>query len=126
MYFRLEAPVPAIASTLLLPQPAFGNVEQLTAEVVPIKMMDGSTRTMVKAADNKRLYRYDFTLSSEKVEEVEDFVRRYRGNKFRVVWRGKTVEGYLTLNPVEAAGDGRAGGWPGGEAYTVTLEITEK
>ena len=124
-YFIVQAPYPALASTMLLPSPQVGNNLGATSEVVIIKMMDGSRRSIVKKAGNNRRYRWTFVLSRDKIEEVQDFVLRYRGSSFRTIWRGNVVIGKLNLNPVEFAGNGRAGGWPGNEAYEVTLELIE-
>ena len=124
-YFRLEAPYPASASTVLLPSPAIGNNQGLLSQVTVIKMMDGSRRSYVKKAEGKKRHRWDFTISRDKMEEMSDFVTRYRGAKLRIVWRDRTVIGKFGINPVEFVGLGRAGGWPGGEAYQMTLEVIE-
>lgn len=124
-YFRIEAPYPAIASTVLLPQPEIGNNMGLLSQVVVIKMEDGSRRSFVKSGGGKRRHQWNFTMSSDKMEEFQNFVKRYRGEKFRVTWRSRTIIGKCTLSPVEFRGDGRAFGWPGGEAYETTLELVE-
>lgn len=124
-YFRLEAPYPALASTILLPSPRIGNNQGLLAQVTVVKMMDGSRRSFIKKADNRKRHRWDFTLSGDKRDEVSDFVKRYRGATLRIVWRGRTVIGKFGINPVEFTCVGRAGGWPGGEAYQLTLEVIE-
>lgn len=125
-YFRMEAPYPASASTILLPSPEMGNNQGLLSQVTIIKMEDGSKRSFIKKAEGKKRYRWDFITSRDKTEELSDFVKRYRGSDFRVVWRGRTVIGKVALSPVEFAGVGRAGGWPGDEAYQVTLEMIEQ
>lgn len=125
MNFRLEAPYPALASTILMPRPNMGNNLALQSEVGLIRMMDGSRRSYVKKGGDKKLHRFDFLLSREKMEELVDFVERYRGDKFRAVWRNRHIIGQLTLNPIEPSGEGRAGGWPGEEAYQVTIELVE-
>lgn len=124
-YFLIQAPYPALASTMLLPPPKMGNNMGLNAEVTIIRMMDGSRRSIIQKAGNKRRHRWPFVLSRDKMEEVQDFILRYRGATFRVAWRGQIVIGKVNLNPIEFAGDGRAGGWPGDEAYQVTLELIE-
>ena len=108
-----------------MPSPVLSNNLGLRSQVQTVRMMSGMTKTYIKRANSKRTHRYVFTVSSEKQEELQDFVRRYRGSQVRAVWRGAAVVGYLTLNPVESIAAGRAGGWPGGEAYSVTLEIVE-
>src|SRR6056297_1583550 len=124
-FFRMEAPYPASASTVLLPQPELGNNLGLLSQVTVIKMMDGSRRTFVKKAEGKKRHRWDFTISRDKMDELSDFVNRYRGAKLRVVWRERTIIGKFAINPIELNGIGRAGGWPGGEAYQVTIEVVE-
>lgn len=88
-------------------------------------MSDGSTRSYIKRAEGNKRHRFDFIISRDKMEEVADFVSRYRSDEFRIVWRDEVIIGKLALNPVEFRGNGRAGGWPGGEAYDLTIEITE-
>lgn len=124
-YFRIEAPYPALASTMLLPSPQIGNNLGLTSQVTVVKMEDGSRRSFIKRGDGKKRHRWTFILSRDKMEEFKDFINRYRGAKFRVVWRDETLIGKVNLNPVELAGQGRAGGWPGDEAYESTLELVE-
>lgn len=126
MFFRLEAPYPALASTMLLPNPQIGNNIGLLSQVTVIRMMDGSRKTFVKKGGGKRLHRWDFLISRDKMEEFVDFVERYRGDLFRAIWRDRIIIGKVTVNPVELSGSGRAGGWPGDEAYSVTLELTEE
>jgi len=124
-YFMMQAPYPGIASTVLLPQPEIGNNQGLLSEVQVIKMEDGSRRSFIKRGDGLKRHQWNFTLSSEKMEEFQDFVRRYRGADFRVAWRGREIIGKCSLSPVEYRGAGRALGWPGGEAYESTLELVE-
>ena len=97
----------------------------MLSQVTVIKMMDGSRRTFVKKAEGKKRHRWDFVISREKMDEVSDFVTRYRGATLRIVWRDRIIIGKFGINPVEMTGLGRAGGWPGGEAYQVTIEVIE-
>lgn len=124
-YFRIEAPYPALASTMLLPNAKIGNSLGLTSQVTVIRMMDGSRRSFIRRGGDKKRHQWNFLLAREKMEEFTDFVERYRGATFRVTWRDNTYIGKVTLNPVEVRGSGRAGGWPGGEAYDTTLELIE-
>lgn len=123
--FRLEAPYPALASTILLPSPKITNNLGLTSQVNVVRMMDGSRRSFVKRASGKKLHRFQFVLSREKMEEFVEFVERYRAATYRANWRNEVIIGKATLNPAETVGAGRAGGWPGGEAYSISFEIVE-
>lgn len=125
-FFRLEAPVPAVASTMLLPSPDVGNNLGLMSQVVVVRMEDGSRRSFIKDGGGKRRHRWTFLLSRDKMEEFVDFIERYRGATFRAIWRSRTIEGKVSINPIEMGGEGRAGGWPGGEAYETTLEMVEQ
>jgi hypothetical protein len=110
---------------MLLPQPETSNNQGLLADVKIIRMMDGSRRSFIKKGSGLKMHRYDFVSSRDKMEEVIDFVRRYRGKLYRVTWRDRIIYGRVSATPIEFSGNGRAGGWPGGEAYGFTLEITE-
>lgn len=123
--FRLEAPYPALASTMLLPNPEIGNNQGLESEVVVIRMEDGTRRTFIRRGGDKKRHRFTFDISSDKMDEFGDFIERYRGATFRATWRERVIIGKVALNPVEFLGAGRAGGWPGGEAYQVILEMVE-
>lgn len=114
---RIEAPYPLLATTLLLPNPREANSVALGSTVEVQRMMDGSVRTYVKRRLGRRKHRWDFLVSVDKAQEVRDFVARYPGAKVRVVWR-ETIFGYLTLNPLEEAGQGGVD-----ERYLVTLEL---
>lgn len=124
-YFRLEAPYPAIASTVLLPRPRIGNNLGLRSDVRVITMMDGSRRSFIRRGAGKKTHRWTFRITSDKMEEFMDFIERYRAEKFRATWRGRSIVGQITGNPVEPVGAGRAGGQPGGEVYNVTIEMVE-
>ena len=117
-YFRIEAPAPAIASTLLLPQPEEGNLRGINTEVVLHTMMDGSRRTYVKRGGQDKTHRWNFRLSDAKVTEFANMVERYRGETFRCHWRGRVIEGKATLNPLDIGGAGN-------EYYNVTFELIE-
>lgn len=124
-YFKIHAPYPAIASTVLLPQPDVGNAEGLTAGVVVLRMDDGSTRSFIKRGSNTKRHQWAFLLSFDKADELMDLLERYRGDTFKVEWRGRTVIGKLNSAPIESNGQGRAGGWPGDEARSVSFELVE-
>lgn len=118
-YFRIEAPYPALASTVILPQPEIGNNEGLLAAVRVIKMEDGSRRSFIQNADGKKRYRWTFILTHEKTEEFSDFVLRYRGSKMKVTWDDRPVViGKVAINPVEYVGES-------GDVYQVTIELVE-
>jgi len=118
-YFRIEAPFPAPSSTVLLPPPEMGNNMGAVSEVRIVRMEDGSRRTFIKRGENNRRYRWSFTLTQEKSEEFQDFVRRYRGKSFHAVWRGRDYVGRLNLNPIELSGTTR-------DHYTTTFELVEQ
>ena len=114
---RLEGPYPQLATTILLPSPRMANVEAIKATVGVTRFMDGTVRTYIKRRQGRKRHLFEFLLSVDKVEELEDFVKRYPGRMVRVVWRD-VILGHLVLNPVERAGQA-------GESYIVNLEIEE-
>lgn len=118
MTFRVEAPYPASASTMILPSPDVGNNTGLLGSVIVLRMEDGSRRSYIKKADGKKRHRWTFLLSRDKMEEFTDFFERYRGDKFRILWRDEIVICRLGVNPVEVRASG-------GNSYTTTVEMVE-
>lgn len=129
MSFVIQAPFPAMKTTLLLPSPQTGNVQQPRHTVQTIRAMDGTLYTYRKPKRDRRLFRWDFTTSKRKGRETREFVKEYAGGLVRVTDHEGTVRvGYLTINPWEARGDGRAGGWDDvvPEAVQFTIEFEER
>ena len=117
-YFRIEAPYPAIASTVLLPRPRLGNNLGSSSSVRVVTMMDGSRRSFIKRGNGKKTHRWDFLIADGKMEEFMDFIERYRAATMRITWRDRTIIGKVNANPVEVIG-------AGGEAHRVTVELVE-
>lgn len=123
----IQGPFPNLKTTLLLPSPQTGNVEQLRATVQTIRSMNGTLYTYKKPKRGRRLHRWDFTTTKEKANETKEFVKLYAGDLVKTVDHENVVRvGYITINPLDARGDGRAGGWSEiGEAVNFTIEIEE-
>lgn len=117
-YFKMQAPHPAIASTILLSQPSMGNNQRYNSQVDVIRMEDGSRQSYIRRGDGLKRHQWTFTLPYGKMQEFQDFIRRYRGSDIRVTWRGREIVGKCSLSPVEIRGTGR-------EVYETTLELAE-
>jgi hypothetical protein len=125
--FLVQGPFPLIQSSIILPSPRVGNTNSLTSSIQVLRMSDGSTHTYVKAKRGRRKYRYDFSMSRDKMDELRSFIEAYAGKPVKVTDHNDVIRiGYLTLNPFESQGIGRAKGSPGGEFYTTTIELEEK
>lgn len=129
MSFVIQGPYPNMKTTLLLPSPEVGNSVQQRHSVQTLRAMDGTLYTYRKPKRDRRLYRWDFTTSKRKGREVKEFTKQYAGGLVRVTDHEGTVRvGYLTINPWESRGDGRAGGWDDivPEAVQFTIEFEER
>jgi hypothetical protein len=115
--FRLEGPYPLLATTILLPSPRMSNIEAIKSTVAIKRYMDGSIRTYIRRKPGRKRHLFEFLVTVDKAEQLEDFVKRYPGRMVRVVWRD-VIFGHLVLNPVERAGQD-------GKSYIVNLEIEE-
>lgn len=89
--------------------------------------MDGTLYTYIKRKRNRKVHRWDFITSRDKSQEAKAFADAYMGNVIRVTDHEEVVHiGYVTLNPLELQGEGRAGGWPGvPEAYRFSIQLEE-
>ena len=128
MSLIIQAPYPNMRTTLLLPSPLQGNNEQLRASIQTLRSMDGTLYTYVKPKRGRRLFRWTFTTAKEKGLETKEFVKQYAGGLVRTVdHEGVERVGYITINPWESRGDGRAGGWVDiEEAVEFTIELEER
>lgn len=125
--FIIQAPYPAVKTTLLIPSPRMGNGKNLQATVQTLRMVDGTLHTYKKSKRGRKVHRWEFIVSSDKALEVKAFLDSYQGNLMKVIDHDETTHiGYLVLNPFEEICDGRASNWPGGEAYQITLQLEER
>lgn len=125
--FIVQAPYPAVKTTLLIPSPRMGNGKNLQATVQTLRMVDGTLYTYKKSKRGRKVHRWEFIVSSDKALEIKAFMDSYQGNLMKVVDHDEITHiGYLVLNPFEEICDGRSSNWPGGEAYQITLQLEER
>jgi hypothetical protein len=127
MSFLLRGPYPALTTTTLLPSPQWGDSKAITGTVVSMRAMDGTHYTYVKSRNGRKKLRWQFHLSRNKSLELREFINSYFSKPIEITDHdGAKWVGYLMNNPFEFTGDGRAAGWPGGEAMSITLDFEEK
>lgn len=125
--FVIKAPFPLYKTTVLLPSPEEGNNRALQSSVQTLRAVDGTLYTYVKKKRGRRAHTWDFLVSRAKALEVKEFVRLYAGSVMQAVdQNGDQYLGWMVMNPLEIMGEGRAGGWPSGEAGRITLRLDEK
>ena len=125
--FVISAPYPLLKTTVLLPSALEGNNRALQSSVQTLRAVDGTLRTYILRKRGRKAHNWDFLVSADKAREVKEFIRLYTGSVMRVVDNnGDAYLGWMTMNPLELKGEGRAGGWPGDEAYQITLRLDER
>lgn len=123
MSFVMQAPVPGIETTSVLPSPQFNNTEGRRLFVEMRRSMNNKKRSYVKSNTRSKLS-YSFEVTRNKGEEIKQFILSYYGSKIR--WTdhlGDVWEGYFTSNPFSFSGAGRAAGSPGREYLQVTIQM---
>lgn len=125
--FRVQAPYPAATDTLVIRSAQFSNQRNKTHDLTLVRTGNGDLYTYIRKKRGREAHQWEFLVSYEKLIEVKEFIRVYASTLVRV-YDHNDVEyiGYLTVNPWEGGGEGRAGGWPGNEAYGFTLQIEQK
>jgi len=127
MTFIVQAPYPLVQSTLLLPSPREGNQKNLAASVQTMRSMDGTLYTYIKSKRERKVWQWDFLGTKDKGRESVEFIKLYAGGPVSVKdHEGISHIGYITINPLELDGGGRAGGYPSGEVYRWTISFEEK
>ncbi len=125
--FRIQGPFPGYKSTVIMPSPEMGNAKNLASSVQTLRTMDGTLYTFIKRKRARKVHKWDFVTSHDKAQEVKAFFDSYMGGVVRCIDHEDVSHiGYMTLNPVELQGTGRAGGWPGvQEAYRFSIQLEE-
>lgn len=126
--FILMAPYPFLATTTVLPSPAFSDSTAMAGTVSRMRSMDGTLYTYVSSRQGRRVFNWTFEISRHKALELQQFFDSYFSHAIKIVDHdGQTIIGFFKNNPFEFSGAGRAGpDWPGFEVMNVTFEFEEK
>jgi len=125
--FTFEAPYPGIETTSVLPNPEFGDGENLKVSMTTKRAMDGTRYTYVKRKGGRKL-QWTFKLTRNKGLEVRAFIQSYFASQTRVTdHNGRVWVGHFTVNPFEFDTPSRAGPaiapMPRGENQVITFEF---
>lgn len=96
----LQAPHSLIQTTILLPNPSFGDPQSLKDALVSKTARSGITRTHIKTTD-RRLLSYTFNLTREKAEELKQFIISYAGEEIRITWKGEVWKALLSNDVID-------------------------
>jgi hypothetical protein len=125
--FTLQAPHPGLQTTTIMPNPEFGDGENLVVEVNKKHAMDGTIFTYVKRKGRRKLS-WTFGLTRNKGLEVRAFLQSYFASKIQVIdHNGRKWVGNFISNPFEFDTDRRSGPaispMPRGERQRITIEF---
>lgn len=127
MSFIIQAPYPLLQSSLVMSSPRSGNQKNLASTVQTMRSMNGTLYTYVKGKRGRKVWQWDMVVTKDKARETIQFIKLYSGGIVRVTDHEGVVHiGYVTVNPLEIQGEGRAGGYPSGEVYRLTISLEEK
>lgn len=103
--FVVQAPWPALQTSLVLPSPKLGNNKSLAATVQTIRAMDGTTYTFIKSKRGRKAYTWDFEVFKPKANEAKSMIERYAGKLVQVTDdKGTIRRGWITINPLDLVG----------------------
>ncbi len=125
--FQLQAPYPGLQTTTVMPNPEFGDSENLVIEVSKKHAMDGTLYTYVKRKGRRKLS-WTLGLSRNKGLEVRAFIEAYFASEILVTdHNGRRWVGNFMNNPFEFETDRRSAPaispMPRGERQRVTIEF---
>jgi len=120
----IAAPYPGTTVTMVLPNAKLEDMRASQQKIAVRRSMLGRLITYVKS-NSRQTHRLSFELSRMKALELEAFVTIY----YRAEWLITLYDGsqwivQLLANPFEQITTDRAGGWPGNEFVTVTLQLS--
>ena len=126
--FILQAPYPSLETTSYFPNPEFGDSENIAAEVLVKRMMDGTVFTYVHRKDNRHRFLWSFRLTRTKALELRAFIYSYYASQIRVtdhtdrVWVGHLINNPFEFDTVSRAAPAIAP-MPRGETQMIELEF---
>jgi len=125
--FTFEAPYPGVVTTSILPNPKFGDGENLKVSVTTKRAMDGTRYTYVKRKGGRKL-QWTFKLTRNKGLELRAFIQSYFASQIKVTDHNDRVwVGHFVINPFEFDTPSRAAPaitpMPRGENQVITLEF---
>lgn len=124
--FVIQGPYPRMTQSLVLPSPRRGNSVGKANTLQVLRAMDGTMYTYVKSKRGRDVYRWDFMVARDKAVEVNSFIKANGTIKVKTTDHLDAQRiGFITINPLEMTGEGKALGWPGGEAYRFSIELEE-
>lgn len=113
----LQAPYPALTTTVILPEPQFSDQESQTHGMTIKRAIDGTRRTYLRTTGGRRRLLWSFTLTRAKGLELRQFIRDHHSSRVRVIdHNDRAWVGWLMNNPVEL-------NQPGRDGMTTTLEF---
>ena len=122
--FTIQGPWPNLQTTVIMPSAERANSKNLASSVQTMRTMDGTLYTYIKHKRGRRVHKWDIVVHRPKLLELKQFVKRYAGSVVKVTdHNGDQFTGYVTVNPLEAGGEG---GQPDGGVYRVTVQLEEK
>ncbi len=125
--FTFAAPHPGIETTSILPNPQFGDGENLKVSVTTKRTIDGTRYTYVKRKGGRKL-QWTFKLTRNKGLELRAFIQSYFASLIKVTDHNARVwVGNFVINPFEFDTPSRAGPaiapMPRGESQVITIEF---
>jgi hypothetical protein len=99
----LQAPSPAYATTLILPNPRLGDMRRNESTVELHKSIVGTLiNTYVQKKEDQRVFELNFDLTRYKSWELWRFYDYHGSDKMRLeLYDGEEYFGYLNINPLE-------------------------
>ena len=118
----LQAPVPTLTTTTLLPSPNFGDGETPRSTVEMQQSMNGTLRTYVKSNARSKL-QYSLTLSRMKALELRAFITAYYRATIRLTnHKGEVWDVKFLANPFDFTTREKSSA-PGDATVEITLEL---
>ena len=124
--FRIAAPFEASQTTTILPNPSFGDQENLEVSLDQHRAMDGTIRTYISRGGRRRVV-WTFTLDRKKGIELREFIFSYHSTEILIEdHNGRRWRGILANNPPElrmTARWGNSDDFTKNEKSEITLEF---
>lgn len=120
----IQAPYPAVETTIYLPSPNFNDTRALASESTIKRAMDGTPYSYINDLGDKALYNFSFILTRMKALEIEAFFKLYGAKQWKLTnFDEQEIIGYCKTNPLRFVAVSHGVTHGSVETYTLDFEF---
>lgn len=106
--YILEAPFPAVEDQIIMPQPRWGDNENLDSRTQIKQTMTGLLHAYKSDRPGQNQFKWTFNLLQSKQDQLLEFVRKWHAETWQVQREEGVIRVNLTVNPLTLSLENRS------------------